>query len=264
MKAAPLPRKTANLSESIHQQLSMYALAASAAGVGTLCFAKPAEARIVYTPAHVAIKPNGDLFQIDLNHDGTPDFGLSNKWYYNGEGDYRTLKVLQSQPANEIWMTNGNACRTFGASDATAVPKGKRIGPKRDFQHKGVGAVMALALKTGSCGEWLGKSNFQAYLGLKFTITGKIHFGWARVKVDTLQTQQKFSATLTGYAYETIPGKAIIAGATKGPDGGAEPAPASIKTHTPKPATVGMLALGAPGLSIWRREEPAAKTQQSN
>jgi len=37
----PRPRKTANLSESIHQQLSMYALAASAAGVGALCFAKP-------------------------------------------------------------------------------------------------------------------------------------------------------------------------------------------------------------------------------
>jgi hypothetical protein len=89
---------------------------------------------------------------------------------------------------------------------------------------------MALALKTGSCGEWLGKSNFQAYLGLKFTIKGKIHFGWARVKVDTLQTQQKFSATLTGYAYETIPGKAIIAGATKGPDDG-EPS-ASFTTPT--------------------------------
>jgi len=135
----------------------------------------------------------------------------------------------------------------------------------RNFQHSSrFGAVIALALKTGSCGEWLGKSNFQAYLGLKFTIKGKIHFGWARVKVDTLQTQQKFSATLTGYAYETIPGKPIIAGATNGPDDGAEPVPASIKTHTPKPATVGMLALGAPGLSIWRREESAASALAPN
>jgi hypothetical protein len=67
MKASPRPRKTANLSESIQQQLSMYALAASAAGVGALCIAKPAEARIVYTPAHVAIKANDGLFQFDLN-----------------------------------------------------------------------------------------------------------------------------------------------------------------------------------------------------
>jgi hypothetical protein len=254
MKASPRPRKTANLSDSIHQQLSMYALAASAAGVGTLCFAKPAEARIVYTPAHVAIKVNGGLFQFDLNHDGTPDFGLSNKWYSNGEGDYRTLKVLPSQPANEIWMSNGNACRSFRTSSAAAaVPKGKSIGPKRDFQHNGIGALMALALKTGSCGEWFGKTNFQAYLGLKFTIKGKIHFGWARVKVDTLQTQQKFSATVTGYAYETIPGKAIVAGATKVPDG-AEPT-AALSSHTPEPVTLGTLALGAPGLLIWRRDE---------
>ena len=52
-----------------------------------------------------------------------------------------------------------------------------------------------------------GQSNLQAYLGLKFTIRGKIHFGWARVKVDT--QQKPFSATLTGYAYETIPGKSM-------------------------------------------------------
>ena len=236
MKPSQLPRKTANLSEPIHQQLSMYALAASAAGVGALCFAKPAEARIVYTPAHVAIKANGGLFPIDLNHDGTPDFGLSNKWYSNGEGDYRTLQAFQSQPANEIWMTKSKACSAFSASAAAAVPKGKRIGSKRDFQHNGRGVVMALALKTGSCGEWLGKSNFQAYLGLKFTIKGKIHFGWARVKVDTLQTQQKFSATLTGYAYETIPGKPIIAGATKDTD---------VVTVQPNaPVSLGRLALG--------------------
>jgi hypothetical protein len=61
-----------------------------------------------------------------------------------------------------------------------------------------------------------------------------------------------------GYAYETIPNKPIIAGATHGPDYDAQPASESIETHTPAPATLGMLALGAPGLSIWRREEEVA------
>jgi hypothetical protein len=69
-------------------------------------------------------------------------------------------------------------------------------------------------------------------------------------------------ALLTGYAYETIPGKTIIAGATKGPDD-AEPA-TSLNTSTPEPATLGVLALGAPGLSIWRREESVAATFESN
>ena len=88
------------------------------------------------------------------------------------------------------------------------------------------------------------------YLGLKFVIKGQIHYGWARLHVHWHPPQ--ISATLTGYAYEAIPNKAIIAGATKGPDD-AEPA-ASLNPPTPVPATLGALAMGAPGLSIWRRE----------
>ena len=64
----------------------------------------------------------------------------------------------------------------------------------------------------------------------------------------------RIKAVLLGYAYETIAGKAIIAGATSGPD--AEPA-ASLNPRTPEPATLGALAIGAPGLSIWRRRESA-------
>jgi hypothetical protein len=45
----PRPRKTANLSESAHQQLKMYAFAATAAGVGVLALAKPAQGKIIYT-----------------------------------------------------------------------------------------------------------------------------------------------------------------------------------------------------------------------
>jgi hypothetical protein len=65
----------------------------------------------------------------------------------------------------------------------------------------------------------------------------------------------RFSAVLTGYAYETIPGKLIVAGATEGTDDG-KPI-ASIGTDTPGPATLALLALGVPGLSIWRREKEA-------
>jgi hypothetical protein len=96
-------------------------------------------------------------------------------------------------------------------------------------------------LKTGPgfspLSTWAGQSNLQAYLGLKFTIKGKIHFGWARVKVDTGLQQRPFLATLTGYAYETIPNKPIIAGETKGPD----VVPVDPNTA---PVSLGRLALG--------------------
>jgi hypothetical protein len=63
---------------------------------------------------------------------------------------------------------------------------------------------------------------------------------------------------LTGYAYETIPNKSIIAGRTKGTDEVSKverPLPEVVRASAPRPATLGMLAMGAPGLSIWRREE---------
>ena len=73
MKRPSVPRKTANLSKSIHQQLNAYAIAAGAAGVSLLVLAQPADAKIIYTPAHVVI---GRTFPLDLNHDGIIDFWI--------------------------------------------------------------------------------------------------------------------------------------------------------------------------------------------
>jgi len=61
-------------------------------------------------------------------------------------------------------------------------------------------------------GNWIDATN--RYLGLKFTIKGKTHYGWARLTIPWLNVG--FSVTLTGYAYETIPNKSIIAGKTHG------------------------------------------------
>src|SRR5580704_15756136 len=73
MKRSLRPRKTATLPESIQRQLNMYALAASAAGVGILALSVPADCAIVYTPAHHRI-PKGGSVKLDLNHDGVTDF----------------------------------------------------------------------------------------------------------------------------------------------------------------------------------------------
>ncbi len=58
---------------------------------------------------------------------------------------------------------------------------------------------------------------------------------------------------LTGYAYETIPNKSIVTGKTKGPNGlsnVAQPSPASLRAPAHQPASLGLLAVGAPALSI--------------
>jgi len=93
----------------------------------------------------------------------------------------------------------------------------------------------------------------QAYLGLKFVVKGKIHFGWARIKMIG---GLGFPAVITGYAYETIPNKSIVTGKTKGPDEISVEGMDSART-TPESGTLGALAIGAPGLAIWRRKETA-------
>jgi len=61
----------------------------------------------------------------------------------------------------------------------------------------------------------------------------------ARMTVKTAHND--FTAILTGYAYETIPGKGIVTGKTKGPD-----------VTTVAPASLGHLAAGASGIPAWR------------
>jgi hypothetical protein len=112
----------------------------------------------------------------------------------------------------------------------------------------------------GTGGNWIDVKN--RYLGLKFYIHGKIHYGWARLSVSFTEFHQgRIKAILTGYAYETIPDKAIVAGQTKGPEDIVERPDAALTAPTREPATLGMLALGERGLSIWRREEPVGATQ---
>src|SRR5215471_11633401 len=77
MKRSSQPRVAAELSKSLNHQLNTYALAASAAGVGLLPLVSPAEAKIVYTPAHVKVFWGVQPVPMDLNHDGIVDFYLT-------------------------------------------------------------------------------------------------------------------------------------------------------------------------------------------
>ena len=77
MKPVGRERKTTSLSDSLQRNLSMYVVAAGAAGVQLLALAQPSEAEVVYTPAHVLILQD-QKFAIDLNHDGIDDFTIHN------------------------------------------------------------------------------------------------------------------------------------------------------------------------------------------
>src|SRR5271166_2871562 len=85
-------RQPSTLSHSLQRQLSMYALAATAAGVGMLAFVQPAEAKVVYTPAHRWL-PLNQFYDLDLNHDGVNDFQFFLRFSSWFSGFYGTLAV---------------------------------------------------------------------------------------------------------------------------------------------------------------------------
>ena len=74
----PSQKRTAShLGANLDKNLMSYAVAAGAAGVGLLALAQPAEAKIVFTPAHKSI---GVSTLIDLNHDGINDFNCTRRF----------------------------------------------------------------------------------------------------------------------------------------------------------------------------------------
>jgi hypothetical protein len=261
MKRSLRPRATAKLSKSLQQHLNMYALAASAAGVGMLALSQAADAKIVYTPAHRVIGSNSN-YHIDLNQDKTTDFTISN--ISRCGTDFCFYGLYQRPRAGNSAV--GYIFKGL-APLASALKQGSPIGPRRRFLE-GPGGLVEVDVSfgpgsTSTFGPWPNVTG--RYLGLKFQINGKTHYGWARlnVKLNFKLSRHTITAILTGYAYETIPGKAIIAGQTKGTDNSVEESNTSLTLPASQRATLGMLAVGAPALSVWRREELAAPKVQT-
>jgi hypothetical protein len=248
----------ANLPDSVHRQLNMYALAASAAGVGLLALASPAEAKIIYKPAHRVIGPKHS-YNIDLNHDKITDFTIVN--FVSACTDYCFFELRQN-------LAGGNSAVGYTLGNQflldSALHPGARIGPRSPFKKRTAALVVARAVNTSGLhsttvyGPWANVKN--RFLGLKFQVKGKTHYGWARLNVTVSKTT--ITATLTGYAYETVPNKPIVAGKTKGPDEiSFEGSNAPLAAPSPEPATLGVLAIGARGLSVWRKESVSAASE---
>jgi hypothetical protein len=249
-------RPQTQLQAKLDKNLHAYATAACAAGVSLLACAAPAAGKVVYTPANSYILPH-KMLNLDLNHDGIADFQFSN-YLYGSRGFRGELKIAAQSSRNAIWGTG---------TSASALGAGMKVGANKHFQ----GAHGRMARLFGSCtavcswgsvGPWVDVT--RRYLGLKFSINGKLHYGWARLNV-TVNLNGVYSV-LTGYAYETVPNKSIVTGQTKGDtdasDGGQTAA--SIEADAPPPAMLGLLARGAGGLDIWRKRQANTTNHAAN
>jgi len=262
IKAAPKHR------QSFLDQLGLYAVAATAASVGVLALTEPADASVVFTPAHTKI--SAGTISLDLNNDGIADFNLTRAVFYGGRAFSSSTVIAPLNPANRI---EGNGQIRFSGQlevSAFALPAGSVIGPAQQqflpagqkFMRGYFYDIGTIQLNRSSAGAWANKNGLSdRYLGLVFTINGQTHFGWARLSVPARTHMFDVGTTLTGYAYETVPGKPITTGSSQ------DTAELSNRPLPLKPAlapvradaqVLGALALGYGGMSIWRREDESA------
>jgi hypothetical protein len=223
-----------------------------------------ADAEIVYTPLNKTIGRDAS-YNIDLNGDGIVDFILTEHAYKDGSFGTNQLVALDAANGNQVACPS-SFCIS-GESIVAALSAGTSIGPH--IQPKGwIGRHVPMAfevdfLKAGSVlysGEWVNERN--RYAGLKFKINGEYHYGWARMSVQFhggKGEQRTWVAQLTGFAYETIAAKPIVAGMTKGQEDDEDAVSAKPSGMQPKEraasASLASLALGAEGLALWRKEE---------
>lgn len=273
---AQIRRQPTHLPEHLNQRLCRYAESAvatatqasnwnlpaavtvSAVGLGVLALPPFAAAEIVYTPAHQSVFhfKRGGLI-IDLNNDGVPDGSL---YVYGSSRSYQVNRELSA------FARLGNGLAVSAQGYASALALGAVIGPAARFALQADMARCEIGESSGgqivhsSRGPWPSVQN--RYLGFKFQINGETHYAWARFSTSGFPEPPNnlhyfvcnAKATLTGYAYETIPDKPILAGiipyaeSNTGNDSVPDFKPPDVKVPT-----LGVLASGAAALDLWRR-----------
>jgi hypothetical protein len=271
-----LTRKPTTLNTNLNKALISYVAAAFAAGGAILAEAPPAEGEVIYTPTNTPILA-GSPVSLDLNHDGVIDFVLSNNNNAFGNhptcsvctfGQHGSLKVSPQQAGNQIWGVSSSVYKLTSNSlrrkrqqkkpkpntvkeAAAAVEWGVVVGngPERSFQSQALPMDSSNSIyyfggggTVNSFGAWgKGRRATGPYLGFKFLVDGEVHYGWARVNVQA--DFLKLSATLTGYAYESVANRPILTGFTHGSADASSDV--SQQTQPPVAGSLGRLAVGA-------------------
>jgi hypothetical protein len=236
MKRPLSSRRAANVSDSLRQRLHVYAVAASAAGVTMFALAPPGEAEIIYKRTHVHIGFDSS-YSLDVNGDGMLDFTIG-----LGRGTSSGAFALPAQTGNEVVLSAGNyfaAALTTGA----VIGSGANFGPPTFFNQWWMFEWYFPSAHFGTCwGPWAVQRN--GYLGMKFMISGEVHYGWARFGA-ICGLHHKY-VNLVGYAYESIPNQSIVAGKKKGAleDESLNNEPEQRTESVSTPGSLGVLALG--------------------
>ena len=221
MSAHAHPRKRESRRKRIERKLAAYAVAAGAATAAT---GQEATAAIVHVDLDPDVQVEFDVFPLDLNKDGVDDFEIQHG-------------ILSAPPWSSSYMVglvqgvNGSVVGSSSSSwrYASKLAASSTVGPQQEFQPHGAMGSMSYSYSTW--GSWPGEG--KGFAGVRFDINGEPHYGWIRMTVDDFMVP-----TIHDYAYETDPDTPV---------------------HIPEPCSLGMLALGAAGVTAMRKTRKARK-----
>ncbi len=249
-------------SSCLDQRMKSYALAAAAAGVTTLALSQPSGAEVIITNKSIPIPQCNVLtpcsVSLDLNGDGVNDFKISLLSSLSPYGYFEGTNFLRVTAHN-----GGGVVGTAGGNHgpyASALLRGAKIGASDHFLSGKITIEDTFFLshtyyttEKKFYGKW-GGNHPNRFLGVRFKIDGKTHYGWIRITVKSAITHPftLMSATITEYGYETIANKTLDAGLASTNSAAVQ---APTMTEPAGGASLGMLAVGAEGLALWRRDE---------
>lgn len=267
------PRNVSELAPPVLRRLNSYALAASAAGVTALACSVPAACTPVCKSVGISLIATGN-YALNPAGQAIAPFNL-------GETN-EDVSSLSGTAWNRGFLTpnSARAKALLSRGLPAALAAGARIGPGSDFgKGKSYGMLFTYGpANGGTYRHHLGNLRLARlnYLGFKFSVSGQDHYGWVRIKVTfsfggdgpvgTMQIQT--------YGYETTPNTAILAGQCSASQLSRDVPPVASHIAVTKPpiysspdhaptshsarlnvASLGLLALGASGLPLRRREE---------
>ncbi|MCR9173797.1 MAG: T9SS type A sorting domain-containing protein [bacterium] len=179
---------------SLQKRLAQYGMLTAAIAV-----TNDADAAVVYTDETPDFTGGiGSQYFLDVDNNGTDDFRI---WHDGSQNLY-----ISPLTATNECLGSGGA--TFAYPFALSSGAVISSGAGQFFNNGFAGGFQSLNYGSCSFGNWCNVTD--RYIGLRFDISGTIHYGWVRLDVNFAGN----SWTVKDYAYETNGGAAISAGDT--------------------------------------------------
>jgi hypothetical protein len=253
-------KKSKKSIDTIDHRVKLYSLSAAAAGVSVLALTQASVGEVVITKKNIPLNTGGPV-SIDLNKDGLADFQFSITSYRTTRSSHLHLRETV-KPLTHGGLIGG-PWNGLPGPYASALVRGATIGPSAHFVGGNVVIQRNIEYSSGqggSYGNWPftygGSDGTEVrFLGVKFQIKGQTHYGWIRLAVGV--GRKAVPGAVLGYAYETIANTRLSAGNTSSSSNHARSDDSQSVEYIRKPGhpSMGMLALGAGGLALWRRDE---------